>query len=148
MDECNAALVLMSLSCSPNSPRNLWETRLGSSPGSNSSASWSTGSSSPPLSDDGQTHVTAPPTTNINSRRGPRTASLSASDEGIVMDYNEDLPRKRRVSRTFWFSFYLFIRLSASTGFEYIGPIWKSFKAVWSSLWAQLVLIWGPRYLF
>lgn len=95
MDECNAALVLMSLSCSPHSPRNIWETRLGSSPGS-SSASWSTGSSSPPLSDDGNTN------TNTNtSRRGPRTASLSASDEGIVMDYNEDLPRKRRVSKCF-----------------------------------------------
>lgn len=96
MDECNAALVLMSLSCSPHSPRNLWETRLGSSPGS-SSASWSTGSSSPPLSDDGNTN------TNTNSsRRGPRTTSLSASDEGIVMDYNEDLPRKRRVSNSFF----------------------------------------------
>lgn len=91
MDECNAALVLMSLSCSPHSPRAAWETQLGSSP-SSSSASWSTGSSSPPLSDDGS----APTTTII--RRGPRTTSLSTSDEGIVMDYNEDLPRKRRVS--------------------------------------------------
>lgn len=94
MDECNAALVLMSLSCSPHSPRAAWETQLGSSPGS-SSASWSTGSSSPPLSDDGSA-----PTTNI-TRRGPRTTSLSTSDEGIVMDYNEDLPRKRRVSLSF-----------------------------------------------
>lgn len=92
MDECNAALVLMSLSCSPHSPRAAWETQLGSSP-SSSSASWSTGSSSPPLSDDGS----APTTTTI-IRRGPRTTSLSTSDEGIVMDYNEDLPRKRRVS--------------------------------------------------
>lgn len=93
MDECNAALVLMSLSCSPHSPRQLWETQLGTSP-SSSSASWSTGSSSPPLSDDG---TIAPNSTQIS--RGPRTTSLSASDEGIVMDYNEDLPRKRRVSQ-------------------------------------------------
>lgn len=105
MDECNAALVLMSLSCSPHSPRNLWETQLGSSPGS-SSASWSTGSSSPPLSDDGQTINT---TTNTNtSRRGPRTTSLSASDEGIVMDYNEDFPRKRRVSSKIHSTFLFF----------------------------------------
>lgn len=93
MDECNAALVLMSLSCSPHSPHAVWETQLGSSPGS-SSASWSTGSSSPPLSDDGSS---VPQTTHV-IRRGPRTTSLSTSDEGIVMDYNEDLPRKRRVS--------------------------------------------------
>lgn len=101
MDECNAALVLMSLSCSPHSPRNIWETQLGSSPCS-SSASWSTGSSSPPLSDDGNTNTNINTNTNTNSRRGPRTASLSASDEGIVMDYNEDLPRKRRVSSFFF----------------------------------------------
>lgn len=37
MDECNAALVLMSLSGSPHSPR---QWMLGSSPASSSSASW------------------------------------------------------------------------------------------------------------
>lgn len=37
MDECNAALVLMSLSGSPHSPR---QWMLGSSPASNSSSSW------------------------------------------------------------------------------------------------------------
>jgi hypothetical protein len=90
MDECNAALVLMSLSCSPHSPRVGCDT-LGSSPGS-SSASWSTGSSSPPLSDDN-----LPPTTEYKYEN--RCAnSLSTSDEGIAMDYNEDMPRKRRVS--------------------------------------------------
>lgn len=33
-----------------------------------------------------------------NLRRGQRTTSLSTSDEGIVMDYGEEMPRKRRVS--------------------------------------------------
>uniref|UniRef100_A0A336MCZ1 CSON013853 protein n=1 Tax=Culicoides sonorensis TaxID=179676 RepID=A0A336MCZ1_CULSO len=110
MDECNAALVLMSLSCSPHSPRAAWETQLGSSPGS-SSASWSTGSSSPPLSDDGS----APPITNV-TRRGPRTTSLSTSDEGIVMDYNEDLPRKRRANEPLY------------------QCIWKGCYAIYSTL--------------
>lgn len=126
-DECNAALVLMSLSCSPNSSAPGWETILGTSSGS-SSTSWSTGSTSPPLSEDG--HST-PPNNNSNNTsnsnntnqgntntssksnsnsnnngttnaiviRGPRTTSFSNSDEGIGMDYNEDLPRKRRASQ-------------------------------------------------
>lgn len=157
MDECNAALVLMSLSCSPNSPRqgeclllnpstlkltsfrritehniwtgwhsnvNLYSTAwegalLGSSPG-DSIESFS-GSSSPPLSDDGNVSSSSTSTNSsdqkyiikqnhhklqINqlnvlehhARRGPRTTSLSTSDEGIVMDYGEEMPRKRRVS--------------------------------------------------
>ncbi|XP_065075189.1 zinc finger protein 395 isoform X2 [Ochlerotatus camptorhynchus] len=152
MDECNAALVLMSLSCSPNSSVTGWETILGTSSGS-SSTSWSTGSTTPPLSEDGLS--TSPNSTNssssstssssssgINSNgssppdntnnnnnnnnnnnitinnnnnnnntantngttndiviRGPRTTSISTSDEGIGMDYNEDLPRKRRASQ-------------------------------------------------
>uniref|UniRef100_A0A182MQG9 Uncharacterized protein n=1 Tax=Anopheles culicifacies TaxID=139723 RepID=A0A182MQG9_9DIPT len=110
MDECNAALVLMSLSCSPNSSAHGYETILGTSSGS-STTSWSTGSTSPPLSEDG--HST-PPTHHYqhelnhhhhhhNGRhqatggpgRGARTTSLSTSDEGIGM---EDMPRKRRVS--------------------------------------------------
>lgn len=49
MNECNAALVLMSLSGSPHSPR---QWMLGSSPASNSSASW-TSSGSDELSDEG-----------------------------------------------------------------------------------------------
>uniref|UniRef100_A0A182Y4K9 Uncharacterized protein n=1 Tax=Anopheles stephensi TaxID=30069 RepID=A0A182Y4K9_ANOST len=109
MDECNAALVLMSLSCSPNSSVHGYETILGTSSGS-STTSWSTGSTSPPLSEDG--HST-PPTHHYqhelnhhhhhhhNGRyqaasgtgRGARTTSLSTSDEGIGM---EDMPRKRR----------------------------------------------------
>uniref|UniRef100_A0A8W7PA87 Uncharacterized protein n=1 Tax=Anopheles coluzzii TaxID=1518534 RepID=A0A8W7PA87_ANOCL len=114
MDECNAALVLMSLSCSPNSSVHGYETILGTSSGS-STTSWSTGSTSPPLSEDG--HST-PPTHHYqhelnhnhhhNGRhqaagsggsggRGARTTSLSTSDEGIGMEYNEDMPRKRRL---------------------------------------------------
>ncbi|ETN61142.1 hypothetical protein AND_007208 [Anopheles darlingi] len=117
MDECNAALVLMSLSCSPNSSSvHGYETILGTSSGS-STTSWSTGSTSPPLSEDG--HST-PPTHHHHHElnhhhhhyhshhgrhhqtrggeivRGARTTSLSTSDEGIGMEYNEDMPRKRR----------------------------------------------------
>lgn len=55
-----------------------------SSPGS-SSASWSSGSSSPPLSDDNNNNIM-----NTNNNRN-RTASLSTSDEGIVMDL---MPKK------------------------------------------------------
>ncbi|XP_058118485.1 zinc finger protein 395-like [Anopheles coustani] len=121
MDECNAALVLMSLSCSPNSSAHGYDTLLGTSSGS-STTSWSTGSTSPPLSEDG--HST-PPThhhhhelnhhhhhhhhtsNHHNGRhqavgeivRGARTTSLSTSDEGIGMEYNEDMPRKRRASQ-------------------------------------------------
>lgn len=120
MDECNAALVLMSLSGSPHSPRP-WI--LGSSPASNSSGSWT--SCSEELSDEGvatlQHHrrladaMNSQHTTttiisnsaksaqyNFNNNQPNtnrlRTASLSTSDEGIVMDYNDETPRKRRVS--------------------------------------------------
>lgn len=71
-----------------------WNTHLGSSPGS-SSASWSSGSPSPPLSDDGK------------PEQRNRTTSLSTSDEGIVMDYSEEMPRKKTVS--FFFCCLLFI---------------------------------------
>jgi hypothetical protein len=110
MSECNAALVLMSLSHSPNS----------SIQGFNASGSVQSysGSSSPPLSDDG--NVSSSSTSSdqkfagkkaVNQQivivnhmrvaRGQRTTSLSTSDEGIVMDYvAEEMPRvvKRRVS--------------------------------------------------
>lgn len=89
MDECNAALVLMSLSGSPHSPR---QWMFGSSPGS-SSASWTSGSDE--LSDEGIPHSTG---SHINSPNRMRTASLSTSDEGIVMDYSDETPKKRRVS--------------------------------------------------
>lgn len=90
MDECNAALVLMSLSGSPHSPR---QWMLASSPGS-SSASWTSGSDE--LSDEGITNTGA---ANQNSSNRLRTASLSTSDEGIVMDYSDETPRKSRVSK-------------------------------------------------
>lgn len=130
MDECNAALVLMSLSGSPHSPRP-WI--LGSSPASNSSGSWT--SCSEELSDEGvatslQHHRrladamnnsphSSSSISNISAKSAQynfnnnnnnhhhhnqpntnrlRTASLSTSDEGIVMDYNDETPRKRRVS--------------------------------------------------
>ncbi|KAF9818824.1 hypothetical protein SFRURICE_009664 [Spodoptera frugiperda] len=75
MNECNAALVLMSLSCSPNSPRpSGWGDRSSVSPGASSSSdsSWRSGTPSPP------------------------PASSSFSDEGIAMDYEEIHPRKKR----------------------------------------------------
>lgn len=116
MDECNAALVLMSLSGSPHSPRP-WT--LGSSPASNSSGSWT--SCSEELSDES---VISQQCSSINKKMNKnsstinsvkpsqyghsnhsnmqsnrlRTASLSTSDEGIVMDYSDEATRKRRVS--------------------------------------------------
>lgn len=116
MDECNAALVLMSLSGSPHSPRP-WI--LGSSPASNSSGSWT--SCSEELSDEGLVSqqssnakvlsknpcmTNSAKSTHYGSNNQPhiqtnrlRTASLSTSDEGIVMDYTHDeTSRKRRVN--------------------------------------------------
>lgn len=63
-------------------PHLVRQWKYGSSPGS-SSASWSSGSSSPPLSDDNNNNSV------MNNRN--RTASLSTSDEGIVMDL---MPKK------------------------------------------------------
>lgn len=95
MNECSAALVLMSLSCSPHSPHQWAATAtistngLGTSPGGSSTSSWSSSESSS-LSDECAT------STSSSSRI--RTTSLSMSDEGIVMDYSDEMPRKRRVS--------------------------------------------------
>lgn len=78
--------------------------------------SWSSGSSSPPLSDDGNSsssssnygtgsndfkiHAKALQIHQQNLhhyvKRGQRLTSTS--DEGIVIDYNEEMPRKKRVS--------------------------------------------------
>ncbi|KAJ2946342.1 hypothetical protein O0L34_g12379 [Tuta absoluta] len=78
MNECNAALVLMSLSCSPNSPRPSasWGGRSSVSPGASSSSgsSWRSGTPSPP------------------------PASSSFSDEGIAMDYEDMHPRKKKIN--------------------------------------------------
>lgn len=79
------------------------------------------GSPSPPLSDDGNVSSSSSVSSNdqkyiikqnhhklkinqlngmkIHIRRGQRTTSLSASDEGIVMDYGEEVTRKKKVSQ-------------------------------------------------
>lgn len=113
MNECSAALVLMSLSCSPHSP-NQWSNTanlslmggnggLGTSPGGCSTSSWSSSDASS-LSDECAT------STSSSSRI--RTTSLSMSDEGIVMDYNEETPRKRRVSKYFILFLVLYLNLN------------------------------------
>ncbi|XP_023166931.1 zinc finger protein 395 isoform X4 [Drosophila hydei] len=98
MNECNAALILMNLHNSPNTVPDKW---LGSSPGSSSSASWSSGSASPPLSDDGNVlhgHIILSPhdAANASANARIRTTSVSTSDEGIVIDFKEE--RKKKVS--------------------------------------------------
>lgn len=95
MNECNAALVLMSLSGSPHSSAALHHSTaamgvMGSSPGGSSTSSWTSESSS--LSDE-----YAASSSVLSSSRF-RTTSLSMSDEGIGMDYGDETPRKRRVS--------------------------------------------------
>lgn len=84
MDECSAALVLMSLSCSPHSP-NLnsfpWPSTSPEESISSSSASYRSTPSPPP------------------SEYSPQTVQLSSSsvsDEGIVTDYLDELPRKKK----------------------------------------------------
>ncbi|XP_067014542.1 zinc finger protein 395 isoform X2 [Anabrus simplex] len=88
MDECTAALVLMSLSCSPHSP-NInglsWpDRRLSPSPSSDV-CSWRSATPSPPLSEGG----------------GSTTAFWAqlATDEGIGMDDYDELPRKKKAGR-------------------------------------------------
>lgn len=124
MNECNAALILMNLHNSPHAGRlhalmhyylcNLHEFLflcsitvsdkwLGSSPGSSSSASWSSGSASPPLSDDGNVlhgHIILSPqcAASASANARIRTTSVSTSDEGIVIDFKEE--RKKKVGHT------------------------------------------------
>uniref|UniRef100_A0A1B0BHZ8 Uncharacterized protein n=1 Tax=Glossina palpalis gambiensis TaxID=67801 RepID=A0A1B0BHZ8_9MUSC len=116
MNECNAAMILVTLSHSPKSPKNgvgnilnpkpsLKDKWLGSSPGS-SSASWSSGSSSPPLSDDGH-NISAHMINDASASARIRTTSVSTSDEGIVVDFKEDVPRKKRVSNLFLLLYYM-----------------------------------------
>ncbi|XP_025832031.1 zinc finger protein 704-like [Agrilus planipennis] len=81
MDECSAALVLMSLSGSPHSPYLSGISWGGTSPGSSSSASWR---SSP-----------SPPPSDITLSSGPLSTS-AASDEGIVVDFIDEYPRKKK----------------------------------------------------
>lgn len=139
MDECNAALVLMSLGCSPvckdenhpqdcrgrhfslppgvgfgvNGTTNMNEIQLGSSPtgSSHSSNSCTSGTSSPGPSDDGNGMPMYP-----RFHRGPRTTSLS--DEGIVL-MDDDLPRKRRVSSLLYIFSLFFVRLAQNLNLQF-----------------------------
>ncbi|XP_032589562.1 zinc finger protein 395 isoform X2 [Drosophila mojavensis] len=104
MSECNAALILMNLHNSPNTVTDKW---LGSSPGSSSSASWSSGSASPPLSDDGNAlhgHIILSPhdAANASANARIRTTSVSTSDEGIVIDFKEERKKKSKKFRCTW----------------------------------------------
>ncbi|CAH1280498.1 unnamed protein product [Diabrotica balteata] len=84
MDECSAALVLMSLSCSPHSPNLTAFSYPSTSPGSSSSSSASYRS------------TPSPPPITYSPHNTPLSSS-SISDEGIVMDYYPDeLPRKKK----------------------------------------------------
>lgn len=78
MDECNAALVLMSLSCSPSSRSAFSWTST--SPSSSSSAS--------------SRYTPSPPPRDSSSPTGP--LSPNVYDEGIEMDYFDELPRKKK----------------------------------------------------
>ncbi|XP_021937970.1 zinc finger protein 704 isoform X4 [Zootermopsis nevadensis] len=86
MDECTAALVLMSLSCSPHSPKFnglSWGEHLSPSPSSDA-CSWRSSTPSPPLSEGGSTST---------------FWSQVTTDEGIVIDEYDELPRKKKASR-------------------------------------------------
>lgn len=86
MDECTAALVLMSLSCSPHSPNFnglSWGEHLPPSPSSDA-CSWRSSTPSPPLSEGGSTST---------------FWSQVTTDEGIVIDDYDELPRKKKASR-------------------------------------------------
>ncbi|XP_018917225.1 zinc finger protein 395 [Bemisia tabaci] len=85
MNECTAALVLMSLSCSPHSPSYGmgWEP-LSPSPSHSDGFSWRSATPSPPLSEGEQ-----------NAWTPPQSSSL---DEGIVLDDEfDDLPKRKKV---------------------------------------------------
>jgi hypothetical protein len=112
---------LTQYSLSSLSPISAWESAIlgGTSPGDSVESSPYSGSSSPPLSDDGNVSSSSMSSNEqkyiikqnhhklkinqhsvkVHIRRGQRTTSLSASDEGIVMDFGEEMTRKRRVSR-------------------------------------------------
>ncbi|XP_052120306.1 zinc finger protein 395 isoform X2 [Frankliniella occidentalis] len=85
MDECTAALVLMSLSCSPHSPGVnsgvSWSERLSPSPSSDA-CSWRSGTPSPPLSEPGSCYW-----------------AQGTTDEGIVIDHFDDIPKKKKATR-------------------------------------------------
>ncbi|EDW42791.1 GM23848 [Drosophila sechellia] len=97
-ETCRAAEILSSMKL--QSPHGSMADKC-SSPGSSSSASWSSGSPSPPLSDDGHAHHSPhnmmSPHDADNART--RTASVSTSDEGIVIDYKEERKKKSKKFR-------------------------------------------------
>nr|NP_001097734.1 glucose transporter 4 enhancer factor, isoform A [Drosophila melanogaster]NP_001262444.1 glucose transporter 4 enhancer factor, isoform H [Drosophila melanogaster]AAF54467.2 glucose transporter 4 enhancer factor, isoform A [Drosophila melanogaster]AGB95826.1 glucose transporter 4 enhancer factor, isoform H [Drosophila melanogaster] len=98
LETCRAAEILSSMKL--QSPHGSMADKC-SSPGSSSSASWSSGSPSPPLSDDGHAHHSPhnimSPHDADNART--RTASVSTSDEGIVIDYKEERKKKSKKFR-------------------------------------------------
>ncbi|ALC47517.1 Glut4EF [Drosophila busckii] len=101
INDCIAATILINLQKSSGAVADCY----GSSPGSSSSASWSSGSASPPLSDDGTAlghgHGTlSPHDASANARI--RTTSVSTSDEGIVMDFKEERKKKPKKFRCTW----------------------------------------------
>nr|XP_036674040.1 zinc finger protein 704 isoform X1 [Drosophila suzukii] len=97
-ETCRAAEILSSMKL--QSPHGSMADKC-SSPGSSSSASWSSGSASPPLSDDGHAHHSPhnimSPHDAANARI--RTTSVSTSDEGIVIDFKEERKKKSKKFR-------------------------------------------------
>lgn len=75
MDECSAALVLMSLSCSPHSPNSFGFPWLSASPESCSSSASYRSTPSPPPRETSAPYL---------------LSSSNVSDEGIVMDFFMD----------------------------------------------------------
>ncbi|KAH8337131.1 hypothetical protein KR059_000949 [Drosophila kikkawai] len=103
-DVIKACEALISMKNHSNDGSGVADIRLqGSSPGSSSSASWSSGSASPPLSDDGHahhsphSHIIMSPHDAASARI--RTTSVSTSDEGIVIDFKEDRKKKSKKFR-------------------------------------------------
>lgn len=89
MNECTAALVLMSLSCSPHSPHitGLSYEPLSPSPSSDI-CSWRSGGRSP---------TPSPPLSEGGSNSS--IWNQNTTDEGIVIDEFDDIPRKKRTTR-------------------------------------------------
>ncbi|XP_052858999.1 uncharacterized protein DDB_G0283357 isoform X2 [Drosophila gunungcola] len=98
-ETCRAAEILSSMKL--QSPHGAMADKC-SSPGSSSSASWSSGSASPPLSDDGHAHhsphIIMSPHDAANARI--RTTSVSTSDEGIVIDFKEERKKKESAMKS------------------------------------------------
>ncbi|XP_001953606.3 zinc finger protein 704 isoform X3 [Drosophila ananassae] len=98
--ELNAAMILMNLKSHEHKlGADKWH-ELSSSPGSSSSASWSSGSASPPLSDDGHAHHSPIAMSSLEAASARiRTTSVSTSDEGIVSDFKEERKKKSKKFR-------------------------------------------------